>query len=120
MIIATFKIAGSLSMLMLDKKQDIKTFKSFGVIENEIKAIFFNKSMLTMIAGTLIGLAIGLSLAFLQQTYGFIGMGSGSFVVNAYPVVMKLTDVFVVSITVLVIGLLASWYPAKVLSKKIF
>jgi len=120
MIIATFNIVGSLSMLMLDKKQDIKTLKSFGATENEIRAIFFNKSMLTIIAGILIGLAIGLLLAFLQQTYGFISMGSGSFVVNSYPVVINPTDVFVVSITVLAIGLLASWYPAKILSKKLF
>jgi lipoprotein-releasing system permease protein len=76
--------------------------------------------MLTIITGIFIGLAIGLLLAFLQQTYGFISMGSGSFVVNSYPVVMKLTDIFLVSITVLAIGVLASWYPAKVLSKKLF
>lgn len=120
MIIATFNIVGSLSILMLDKKQDITTFKSFGVIENEIQAIFFNKSMLTIISGIFIGLFIGLLLAFLQQNYGFISIGSGSFVVNSYPVVIKLMDIFVVAITVLVIGLLASWYPAKVLSKKIF
>ena len=120
MIIATFNIIGSLSMLMLDKKQDIKTLKSFGTTKNDIMAIFFNKSMLTIIAGTFIGLTVGCLLAVLQQTYGFISMGSGSFVVNAYPVVIKLVDVFVVSITVLVIGLVASWYPAKVLSKKLF
>ena len=120
MIIATFNIIGSLSMLMLDKKQDIKTLKSFGTTKNDIMAIFFNKSMLTIISGIFIGLAMGLSLAFLQQTYGFISMGSGSFVVNAYPVAMKLMDVFVVSITVLVIGFLASLYPAKILSKKLF
>ncbi|MEC7864120.1 MAG: FtsX-like permease family protein, partial [Bacteroidota bacterium] len=120
MIIATFNIIGSLSMLMLDKKQDIKALKSFGTTKNDIMAIFFNKSMLTIIAGTFIGLTVGCLLAVLQQTYGFISMGSGSFVVNAYPVVIKLVDVFVVSITVLVIGLVVSWYPAKVLSKKLF
>ena len=120
MIIATFNIVGSLSMLMLDKKEDIKTLKSFGATRNDIKAIFFNKSMLTIILGIFIGFSIGLLLAFLQQTYGFISMGSGGFVVNTYPVVIKLTDVFVVSITVVVIGLLASWYPAKVLTRKLF
>jgi lipoprotein-releasing system permease protein len=120
MIIATFNIIGSLSMLMLDKKQDIKTLKSFGATKNDIRAIFFSKGMLTIIAGIFIGLAIGLLLAALQQAYGFISMGSGSFVVNAYPVVMKIADVFLVSVTVLVIGLLASWYPAKFLSRKLF
>ena len=47
-------------------------------------------------------------------------MGKGSFVVNAYPVLIKLRDVFVVGVTVLIIGLLASWYPAKFLSKKLY
>ena len=120
MIIATFNIVGSLSMLILDKKNDIKILKSFGVTKNEIRSIFFNMSMLTIIGGTLIGLAIGLLLAFLQQTYGFISMGKGSFVVNAYPVLIKLIDIFVVSITVLLIGIFASWYPAKILSRKLF
>ena len=120
MIIAAFNILGSLTMLMLDKKQDIKTFKSFGVIQSEIRAVFFKKSMLTIITGIFIGLVIGLFLAFLQQNYGFVSMGSGSFVVNSYPIAIRLCDIIIVSLTVLVIGLLASWYPAKVLSRKLF
>ena len=107
-------------MLILDKEQDIKTLKSFGATQAAIRNIFFNKSMLTIIIGILIGLLIGLLLAFLQQYYGFISMGQGSFVVNAYPVLIRLNDVFIVSVTVLIIGSLASWYPSKVLSKKLF
>ena len=121
MIISTFNIVGSLSMLMLDKEQDIKTFKSFGSSEAKIRTLFFAKSMFTVITGLLVGLVIGLTLAFLQQNYGFISMGSnGSFVVDSYPVSLKFGDVIIVSLTVLVIGLLASWYPAKVLSRKLF
>ena len=120
MIIATFNIIGALSMLMLDKKKDIQTFKSLGATRNEVQQIFFNKSVLTIIAGTVIGLSIGLGLALLQQTCGFIGMGNGSFVVDAYPVAIKLNDVLLVSTTVILIGLLASWYPAKILTKKLF
>ena len=120
MIIATFNIVGSLTMLMLDKQQDIRTLRSFGATKDQIKIIFFNKSMLVVISGALIGIIIGLSLAFLQQNYGFVSMGDGSFVVNSYPIVIRLMDVFLVSITVLVIGLFASWYPAKVLSRKFF
>jgi len=120
MIIATFNIIGALSMLMLDKKKDIQTFKSLGATRNEVQQIFFNKSVLTIIAGTVIGLSVGLGLAFLQQTFGFIGMGNGSFVVDAYPVAIKLNDVLLVSTTVILIGLLASWYPAKILTKKLF
>jgi lipoprotein-releasing system permease protein len=120
MIIATFNIVGALSMLMLDKKKDISTLKSLGATQNAVQKIFFNKSMLTIIAGTALGLFVGLSIAFLQQTFGFISMGGGSFVVNAYPVAIKFADVLLVSSTVFVIGLVASWYPAKLLSKKLF
>lgn len=120
MIIANFNIIGALSMLMLDKKKDIQTFRSLGATRNEVQQIFFNKSVLTIIAGTVIGLSVGLGLAFLQQNFGFIGMGNGYFVVDAYPVAIKLNDVLLVSTTVILIGLLASWYPAKILTKKLF
>ena len=120
MIIATFNIIGSLSMLMLDKKKDIKTFRSLGATRTDVQNIFFNKSMLTIISGTAIGLALGLVLAFLQQTFGIIGMGGGNFVVEAYPVAIKIADVFLVSITVIIIGIIASWYPSKVLTRKLF
>ncbi len=120
MIIATFNIVGAISMLMLDKKKDISTLKSLGATQNAVQKIFFTKSMLTIIAGTALGLFVGLSIAYLQQTFGFISMGGGSFVVNAYPVAIKFADVLLVSSTVFVIGLVASWYPAKLLSKKLF
>jgi lipoprotein-releasing system permease protein len=61
-----------------------------------------------------------LGLAFLQQTFGFISMGGGSFVINTYPIAIAFKDVVLVSITVFVIGLLASWYPAKLLGRKLF
>lgn len=120
MIIATFNIVGSLSMLILDKRSDIKIFKSFGVTEKQIKAIFLNKSILTISTGIFIGISLGLLFSILQQKYGFISMGSGSFVVDSYPIVIKMSDFFIVSITVFIIGLVSSWYPAKYLSQKLF
>ena len=120
MIIATFNIIGSLSMLMLDKKKDITTLRSLGCTVQDIQSLFFKKSMLTIILGTGIGLFIGLGLAFLQQTFGFISMGGGSFVINTYPIAIAFNDVLLVSVTVFVIGLLASWYPAKLLGRKLF
>ena len=120
MIIAMFNIIGSLSMLILDKADDIKILKSFGVTENQIRIIFFNKSMLTIFFGIIIGVITGLIFAFIQQSYGIISLGSDNFVVASYPILIKLTDVFLVSITVLLIGLIASWYPAKLLSNKLF
>ena len=120
MIIATFNIIGALSMLMLDKKKDITTFRSLGCTVQDIQSVFFRKSMLTILLGIGIGLFIGLGLAFLQQTFGFIGMGGGSFVINTYPIAIVFADIILVSFTVFTIGLLASWYPAKVLSGKLF
>ena len=76
--------------------------------------------MLNILLGMAIGLSIGLGLAFLQQTFGFISMGGGSFVVNTYPVTIVFADVVLVSITVLIIGVLASWYPARVLGRRLF
>ena len=120
MIIAAFNIIGALSMLMLDKQKDITTLRSLGCTVQDIQSIFFRKSMLTILLGIGTGLFIGLGLAFLQQTFGFIGMGSGSFIINAYPITVVFTDIILVSLTVFSIGLLVSWYPAKVLSSKLF
>ena len=120
MIIATFNIIGALSMLMLEKQKDITTLRSLGCTVQDIQSVFFRKSILTILLGIGVGLFIGLGLAFLQQTFGFIGMGGGSFVINTYPIAIVFADIILVSLTVFVIGLLASWYPAKVLSGKLF
>ncbi|MDG2264184.1 MAG: FtsX-like permease family protein, partial [Flavobacteriales bacterium] len=86
MIIATFNIIGALSMLMLDKKKDISTLRSLGCTVQDIQSTFFKKSMLTILLGVVVGLILGIGIAFLQQTFGFISMGGGSFVINTYPV----------------------------------
>ena len=120
LIIAAFNIIGSLSMLMLDKKKDIATLRILGCTSQNIQSLFFQKSMLTIILGIGLGLFLGLGFAFLQQTFGFISMGGGSFVINTYPVAIMFKDVLLVIITVFIIGILASWYPAKLLSRKLF
>ena len=120
LIISTFNIIGSLTMLMIDKRNDILTFKSFGVTKKQIESIFFKKSILTILSGLLLGLFLGLGFSLLQYKFGLISMGSGSFMVESYPVSIKVLDILYVIITVIVIGILASWYPVKILSKKIF
>ena len=120
MIIATFNIIGSLSMLILDKKEDILTLKSFGATQQQIQSIFFNKSMLTILAGASSGLLIGIAVGFLQQTFGFIGMGGGNFVIDVYPISFSILDVLLVFSSVIFIGLLASWYPSIQLTKRLF
>jgi lipoprotein-releasing system permease protein len=119
LIIATFNIIGSLSMLMIEKKKDIQTFWNLGATQKSIQKIFFTEGMLTVIIGSFLGIMLGLLLATLQMKYGIIGMGEGNFIIHSYPVAIHYADLICVEVTVLVIGLFASWYPAKVLSKRL-
>ncbi|MBC8266825.1 MAG: ABC transporter permease [Flavobacteriales bacterium] len=119
LIIATFNIIGSLSMLMIEKKKDIKTFWNLGATQKSIQQIFFIEGMLTIIIGSFLGILLGLLLATLQMKFGIIGMGEGNFIIHSYPVSIDYFDLFLVEITVLIIGLFASWYPANILSKRL-
>ncbi len=120
LIIATFNVIGSLTMLILDKKKDIAVLHSMGASNRLIKRIFLFEGIMISIGGALLGLLLGGLISWLQQTYGLIGLGSGSgtFVVEAYPVQIRLGDFFVVFATVVGIGLLAAWYPVKQISRK--
>ena len=117
LIIASFNIISSLSMMMIDKQKDIKTFWNLGSSKKQIRNIFFTKGILGVLVGSAIGLFIGVGFSLLQQHFGFIAM-EGNFVVNAYPVELNIKDVLIVEITVIVIGLIASFYPAKVLTNR--
>ena len=120
LLIAAFNMIGSLSMLILDKKKDISVLWSLGADKKMIKRIFFTEGMLISVAGGLTGLVLGGIIAFLQQRFGLLklGGGEGSYVVDAYPVVVHAMDFLYVLITVLVIGALAAWYPVRQISRK--
>jgi len=120
MIIATFNIVGSLTILIIDKKKEIITFKSLGVSFKKMVNIFFFKSMLTVISGIIIGLLLGGLIALLQKNFGFISMGEGSSIIKSYPVSIKSFDFFIVFVSVFLIGALASIFPANILVKKFF
>ena len=119
LLIATFNIIGSLSMLMIEKKRDIQTLRNLGSTQKDIQRIFFTEGMLTIIIGSCIGMLLGLLLAFFQMKYGIVGMGEGNFIISSYPVAIRFMDLIWVEITVLIIGLLASYYPAKILSNQL-
>ena len=119
-LIATFNIIGSLTMLILDKRKDIFTLKSFGLNKIQIQKIFFKKNMFTILFGVLIGLLMGLSIAFAQQNFGLISLGDGNFVVDSFPVSIRFSDVILVFSTVFITGVFSSWIPAKILTKKLF
>ena len=117
LLIASFNIIGSLSMLIIDKKDDIQTLKHLGADNGLIKSIFLFEGWMISAVGALAGLVIGTVICLIQQYFGLVKMGSG-YVVDAYPVVLQLTDTVLVFITVLVMGLLAAWYPVHYINKK--
>ena len=107
--IACFNVIGSLSMLILDKREDTETLRNLGADDRLIARIFLFEGRL------------GLLLCFLQQRFGLIslGGGNGSFVVDAYPVSVHATDIILVFVTVITVGFLSVWYPVRYLSKRL-
>lgn len=118
LIIASFNIIGSLTMLIIEKERDIEVLKSLGADNNLIRKIFIFEGWLISIIGAAAGLILGFVICWLQQTYGFIKLNSDSLLMDAYPVVMKLKDFIIVPATVLLIGYWAAWYPVRFLTKK--
>ena len=121
LVIACFNVIGSLSMLILDKRDDVETLRNLGAGDQLITRIFLFEGRMISVFGASIGIVLGLLLCFLQQKFGLIslGGGNGSFVVDAYPVSVHLTDVLLVFVTVIAVGFLSVWYPVKYLSRRL-
>jgi len=113
LLIATFNVIGSLSMLILDKKRDIAILQCLGAGPAKVKRIFMTEGLLISAIGALGGLLLGAIICILQQVFGLVKLGSAdsTFVVSAYPVHMQFTDFLFVFATVMIIGILATWYP---------
>ena len=113
LIIATFNVIGSLSMLILDKKRDIAVLQCLGASQSKVKRIFLAEGMLVSLIGAVGGLILGAVICLLQQKLGFVKLGSenSTFVVDSYPVHMQVPDFIFVFLTVMVIGSIATWYP---------
>lgn len=118
LIIASFNIIGSLTMLIIEKERDIEILKSLGADNNLIKKIFIFEGWLISIIGAIAGIILGFLICWLQQTFGLVKLQSDSLIMNAYPVVMKIKDFIIVPATVLLIGYWAAWYPVRYLTKK--
>jgi len=118
LIIASFNIIGSLTMLIIEKERDVEILKSLGANNDLIRKIFIFEGWLISIIGAFTGLILGFIVCWLQQTYGLLKLNSDSLIIDSYPVVMKLKDFIVVPATVLLIGYCAAWYPVRYLTKK--
>lgn len=121
LIVACFNIIGSLSMLIIDKKNDVVTLRNLGANDKQITRVFLFEGRMIAVIGAVIGIGLGLLLCLLQQQYGFVRLGEseGSFIVDAYPVSVHYTDVAIIFVTVIAVGWLAVWYPVRALSKRL-
>lgn len=121
LVVACFNIIGSLSMLIIDKKNDVVTLRNLGANDKLITRVFLFEGRMIAVIGAVIGIGLGLLLCFLQQQYGFVRLGDseGSFIVDAYPVSVHYSDVAIIFVTVIAVGWLAVWYPVRALSKRL-
>jgi lipoprotein-releasing system permease protein len=121
LMVACFNIIGSLSMLIIDKKDDVVTLRNLGATDSQITRIFLFEGRMISAIGAIIGILLGLLLCWLQQTFGIISLGSseGAFIINAYPVSVHPWDIVIIFVTVLVVGFLAAWYPVRYFSRRL-
>ena len=121
LVIACFNIIGSLSMLIIDKRNDVVTLRNLGANEHQITRIFLFEGRMISTIGAVVGILIGLLLCWLQQQYGLVRLGSseGSFVVDAYPVSVHPWDIVLIFFTVIAVGYLSVWYPVRYFAKRL-
>ena len=121
LMVACFNIIGSLSMLIIDKRDDVVTLRNLGATDRQITRIFLFEGRMISALGAVIGILFGLLLCWIQQEFGIIALGSqaGAFIVDAYPVSVHPWDVVLVFVTVLAVGFLAVWYPVRYFAKRL-
>ncbi|HWS01094.1 MAG TPA: FtsX-like permease family protein [Prolixibacteraceae bacterium] len=122
LVIASFNIVGSLTMLILDKKEDIAILRSMGASKSTIRNIFLFEGWLISFLGAIIGTLAGLAICQAQISYGLVKLSdkASSFIIDAYPMKIVPTDVILIVISVSLIGFLAAWYPVRFISDKLF
>lgn len=120
LLIASFNVIGALSMLIIDKEQEIVTLQNLGADHNLIRNIFACEGLLVSGIGAIAGIVLGVVLCLLQEHYGIIGLGGNNeaYIIDSYPVVLQWSDVLWAALSVLIIGILATIYPLSVLNKK--
>ncbi len=116
LVIASFNIIGSLTMLIIDKKKDVWILKTMGTSKSDIRKIFFAEGMLINLLGAISGMALGAFVCWLQIQFGLLRLDGG--VVDFYPIELNISDFVNVSAIVIIIGILASWYPVRILTKR--
>lgn len=121
LMIACFNVVGSLSMLIIDKKEDVTTLRKLGASDKLISRIFLLEGWMISFFGALGGIVLGLALCLAQQEFGFLtlNVSGGIYLVDAYPVSVHASDILFVFITVMIMGLLSVWYPVRYLGRRL-
>ena len=119
--VVCFNIIGSLSMLIIDKRDDVVTLRNMGATDKQIVRIFLFEGRMISAIGAIAGILLGLLLCWIQQTYGLVALGqsSGSFIVDAYPVSVHPEDIILIFVTVLAVGFVSVWYPVRYFAKRL-
>lgn len=117
LIIATFNVIGSLTMLIIEKKKDITILNNMGADASLIRKVFLFEGLMITVVGAFVGLALGLIICWLQIKFSIVKYSEG-FVVDAYPIKIQPLDMFLIMVVVLLIGFFAAWYPVKLFTKK--
>lgn len=121
LVIASFNIIGSLTMLILDKKEDIAILRSMGADKRTITNIFLFEGWLISLIGAVLGTIAGLAVCQAQISYGFVKLtGGSSFIIDAYPMKIIYSDILLILFSVSLIGFLAAWYPVRFIPGKLF
>ena len=119
LLVACFNIVGSLSMLIIEKRENMETLRSMGADNSTVANIFIYEGIIISAIGAVSGIIAGIALCLAQQRFGLISMGNAeSFVVNSYPVEIQTKDILTTFVTVLIVGITAVWLPVKMLTRK--
>lgn len=118
LIVASFNMLGSLSMLIIDKKEDLYILRSMGADSALIRRIFLFEGWMISFFGAVFGSVLGVLISWAQIEFELIKFGAGSFVISAYPVQIDFSDILLIFGIVILIGFLASWYPVKFISQR--
>ncbi|ULT45637.1 FtsX-like permease family protein [Niabella defluvii] len=120
LIVAAFNMVGALTMLVLEKRKDISVLNALGANERLVLKIFLSEGLLLAAIGGGIGMVIALVVVLLQQQFHLVPLEGGSFLIDYFPVELKITDFILVATTVLAVSFLASWIPAVKASRQQF
>ncbi|SDC60471.1 lipoprotein-releasing system permease protein [Niabella drilacis] len=120
LVVAAFNMVGALTMLVLEKQKDISVLNALGADRGFILKVFLSEGFLLAMIGGGMGMLLALAMVLLQKQFHLVPLQGGSFLIDYFPVALKLRDFLLVAITVLIIAFVASWTPARKASRKEF